>query len=84
MKEVRHGNQTRIAMAKPKQKLTGSGLYRSEYNAAFNDRHYGATRPLGPIGCSCQSPGVYRDATTDYQPTCWKCGRSTRVRGGDR
>jgi hypothetical protein len=47
---------------------TGS-LYRREYNASPTDRHYGATSPLKPESCSCESPGF---APGDE---CWKCGR---------
>lgn len=61
--------------AKPKDR-NGYGLYELGYPAAFNDRHNGATTPLGPLSCSCPSPIPWLDEETD-ETRCWKCGKQT-------
>ena len=49
-------------------------LVSNEYQAKPGDRFYGATEPLEPKSCRCESPWTEHDAD-DGEVRCWKCGR---------
>jgi len=49
-------------------------LYPRDYKPGINDPHYGATSPLEPERCCCESPWIERQP--DGEVRCWKCGRA--------